>query len=76
MVRKKETEKLTSQETRDRNRDRKTASNGKWTAKDRGRYRREIKISRVSINKAAYTATPVARGWAGAVQEKVTRAYK
>ena len=26
-------------------------------------------------NKAGYTATPVACGWAGAVLEKVTRAF-
>ena len=29
----------------------------------------------VTENKAGYTATPVACGWAGAVLEKVTRAF-
>ena len=29
----------------------------------------------IEKNKAGYTATPVACGWAGAVLEKVTRAF-
>ena len=31
--------------------------------------------SKSAINKAGYTATQVACGWAGAVLEKVTRAF-
>ena len=31
------------------------------------------KITRMEKNKAGYTATPVACGWAGIVMEKVTR---
>ena len=33
-----------------------------------------VKIN-MYINKAGYTATPVACGWAGAVIENVTRAF-
>ena len=29
----------------------------------------------MELNKAGYTATPIACGWAGAVLKKVTRAY-
>ena len=36
---------------------------------------RSPKIYSVNGNKAGYTATLVACGWAGAVLEKVTRAY-
>ena len=35
----------------------------------------KIQKTKLKENKAGYTATPVAGGWAGAVLEKVTRAF-
>ena len=34
-----------------------------------------VQVTRGRIKKAGYSATPVACGWAGAVLEKVTRAF-
>ena len=38
-------------------------------------YKNNTEFSIKLTNKAGYTATPVACGWAGAVLEKVTRAF-